>query len=313
MKEDFLCNKEVLVDKDKNRLITLQKRSIEEFSFLGIDSNLCKLKESIYIRNSEGTLNTAGYKIQVELKLNNGLYSMEADMKYQFHWMDGSGRDWDTMTYVIPYSFFRNDDEIIIPSEVKVLGYQVAQKDYLKKDKIPSVRIDSVCIPSMLMGGHRATEKDESLGCDCAFQRESGQEYIYKNGGISIISPFEGRGNGLVIHAGQLMLQWTAKHYGEKIPDTYEAVESLGALKDSRTPFYPLDMLIFKMFGQPKKINLLTNNPEKIRSFRTLGIDVNSSPHHAQESTEYYNGSNFQAKVKNGHSRNKVIYSSSKS
>lgn len=312
MRREYQHSQEHESSEDAKRLKILEERTYKEFASLGIDTNVCKKIESLYVRNNEGMLNIAGHKVEVEIEFKNQQYKTEAHLKYQFNWKDGSKRNWDSMTYIIPYSFYRNSKAILLPPEVNVLGYQVMQKDYLKTEKIPNVRIDSVCIPSMFMGGHRATEHNEELGCDCLFQKDAGHEEIHKKSGIGIISPFEGRGNGLIIHTGQLMLQWSAYRYGERVPDTYEAVESLGAPKDSRGDFYPLDILIFRMFGDPKKINLLTNNPEKIDTFYALGIEVDIQPHHAQESSEYYNGPNYQAKVTNGHRESKTIYKSNK-
>lgn len=293
---------------DEERLRLLQQRRINEFERLGIDPEVVSYKESILARNKQGDLVAAGHIVAVRTETKEHCYTMETKCKYVFNLTDGTERKWDAIVYLLPTAFLRDGNKITLPNEVGVLGYQIYLKNY-KKTNVPMVRIDAICIPSMLMNGHRAVENDEALGCDCSFQRNKAHGTIYKHGGMTILTPFEGRGNGLDVHTGQLMIQWSALQYREAIPDTYEAVESLKAPKDNRLGFYPMDAMVLRIFGKPEKIKLLSNNPQKAEVLVNLGIQVELTAHHARESVAYYNGKNYQTKVRRGGHMQHVIFS----
>ena len=117
-------------------------------------------------------------------------------------------------------------------------------------------RIHSQC----LTGDTLFSEK-----CDCGEQLRKSLEQIQKKGeGILIYLNQEGRGIGLTNKIKAYALQ-------EKGLDTVEANMALGLPVDSRdfkTAFEILDNLGIK------EIDLLTNNPEKIKQLEELGISI---------------------------------------
>lgn len=104
-----------------------------------------------------------------------------------------------------------------------------------------------------------------SLRCDCGFQLKHSLEYIsQKKCGILIYHRQEGRNIGLLNKICAYSLQ-------DKGYDTVEANYELGFLADERD--YSICSNILKLLGV-KKICLLTNNPNKIRSIQKSGIIV---------------------------------------
>lgn len=104
-----------------------------------------------------------------------------------------------------------------------------------------------------------------SLRCDCGSQLEFAmQEISHQDNGLIIYLRQEGRGIGLVekIKAYQLQDQGV---------DTYDANIELGHAADNRS----YDMLgdVFDFFNIDK-INLMTNNPEKIAVIEQAGINI---------------------------------------
>lgn len=104
-----------------------------------------------------------------------------------------------------------------------------------------------------------------SLRCDCGPQLAYAMEQIASEGvGMIVYLRQEGRGIGLTekIKAYQLQDQGV---------DTFDANVQLGHLPDGRN----YDMLagVFKHLGV-SKVKLMTNNPEKIRSIESQGVEV---------------------------------------
>jgi GTP cyclohydrolase II len=120
---------------------------------------------------------------------------------------------------------------------------------------IPVVRIHSECMTGDVFG---------SMRCDCGKQLHASMEYIQKNGGAIIYLRQEGRGIGLTEKIKAYALQ-------EKGADTVEANLALGHGADERNYKDAIDIL--HTLGW-KTIQLMTNNPEKIKQLEQGGIQV---------------------------------------
>jgi GTP cyclohydrolase II len=118
-----------------------------------------------------------------------------------------------------------------------------------------NVRIHSECMTGDVFGSTR---------CDCGEQLAASLKYIEENGGILIYLRQEGRGIGLVNKLKAYNLQ-------DEGMDTIRANHALGFHTDMRD--FSLAVEILKFMGV-EKINLLTNNPEKLDAFAKSGIEV---------------------------------------
>ena len=119
-----------------------------------------------------------------------------------------------------------------------------------------NVRIHSECITGDLFHSKR---------CDCGKQLDAAMKYIHKNGGILIYLRQEGRNIGIINKLKAYNLQ-------DGGLNTAEANIRLGLPADGRSFNAALDIL--HDLGV-KSINLLTNNPEKVKIIETSGIRLN--------------------------------------
>lgn len=129
-------------------------------------------------------------------------------------------------------------------------------KGDLTLEDIVLTRIHSSCATGDLFG---------SLKCDCGEQLIEAMKMIEDNGsGIIVYLQQEGRGIGLMNKMKAYKLQ-------EEGMDTIEANLHLGFASDERE--YDVAAEILKNL-EVKKLNLLTNNPEKILGLEAYGIEV---------------------------------------
>jgi 3,4-dihydroxy 2-butanone 4-phosphate synthase/GTP cyclohydrolase II len=117
------------------------------------------------------------------------------------------------------------------------------------------VRIHSECMTGDVFG---------SLRCDCGEQLDEALSIIGKRGGIVVYLRQEGRGIGLI----NKMKAYNLQDHGY---DTAEANIKLGFEVDSRK--FNIAVEILKDLGVTS-LQLLTNNPIKMSSFKGSGIKM---------------------------------------
>lgn len=124
-------------------------------------------------------------------------------------------------------------------------------------EKPTNVRIHSECITG---------EVFHSKKCECGEQLDSAMKYMQENGGIILYLRQEGRNIGIINKLKAYALQ-------EKGLDTVQANLQLGLPADNRDFSVAIDML--EQIGV-KSVNLMTNNPEKIKFIKDSNIGYNS-------------------------------------
>ena len=124
-------------------------------------------------------------------------------------------------------------------------------------EKPTNVRIHSECITG---------EVFHSKKCECGEQLDSAMKYMQENGGIILYLRQEGRNIGIINKLKAYALQ-------ENGLDTIQANLQLGLPADNRDFSVAIDML--EQIGV-KSVNLMTNNPEKIKFIKDSNIAYNS-------------------------------------
>lgn len=122
-------------------------------------------------------------------------------------------------------------------------------------EKTITIRIHSECITGDLFHSQR---------CDCGKQLDTAMNIIAEEKGVLIYLRQEGRGIGIINKLKAYNLQ-------DEGFDTIEANKQLGLEVDNRD--YALAITILKDLGV-KKINLLTNNPDKIEAIEKSEIEL---------------------------------------
>ncbi|WP_144282026.1 GTP cyclohydrolase II [Chryseobacterium echinoideorum] len=122
--------------------------------------------------------------------------------------------------------------------------------------KTVNVRFHSECITGEIF---------HSKKCECGQQLDAAMKYMSENGGMIIYLRQEGRNIGIINKLRAYALQ-------EKGFDTVEANLMLGLPADGRNFNVAVEMLNIL---NVKEINLLTNNPDKLKSLENSGIILN--------------------------------------
>lgn len=123
--------------------------------------------------------------------------------------------------------------------------------------KSVNVRFHSECITG---------EVFHSKKCECGQQLDAAMKYIHENGGIIIYLRQEGRNIGIINKLKAYALQ-------EQGFDTVEANLKLGLPADDRNFGVAIEILTLL---NVKDINLLTNNPEKVKYVEESNIHLNA-------------------------------------
>lgn len=119
-----------------------------------------------------------------------------------------------------------------------------------------NVRFHSECITG---------EVFHSKKCECGQQLDAAMNFIYKNGGIIVYLRQEGRNIGIINKLKAYALQ-------EKGFDTVEANLELGLPADDRNFDVAIEILNILNI---KEVNLLTNNPQKLKFVTDSNILLN--------------------------------------
>ncbi|WP_288462671.1 GTP cyclohydrolase II [uncultured Chryseobacterium sp.] len=122
--------------------------------------------------------------------------------------------------------------------------------------KTVNVRFHSECITGEIF---------HSKKCECGQQLDAAMKYMSENEGMIIYLRQEGRNIGIINKLRAYALQ-------EKGFDTVEANLKLGLPADGRNFDVAVEML---KILDVKEINLLTNNPDKLKSLENSGIILN--------------------------------------
>jgi GTP cyclohydrolase II len=120
-----------------------------------------------------------------------------------------------------------------------------------------NVRFHSECITG---------EVFHSQKCECGQQLDAAMKYMHENGGIIVYLRQEGRNIGIINKLKAYSLQ-------EQGFDTVEANLKLGLPADDRN--FSVAVEILKILNV-ENINLLTNNPEKVKFVEQSTINLNS-------------------------------------
>ena len=122
------------------------------------------------------------------------------------------------------------------------------------------LRVHSECLTGDILGSKR---------CDCGEQLEQSLQRIEKNGsGAVIYLHQEGRGIGLINKLRAYQLQ-------DEGLDTVEANLKLGFKADQRD--YRVVLAVLEELGI-ESVDLLTNNPDKLKQLEQFGLKVNRVP-----------------------------------
>ena len=135
---------------------------------------------------------------------------------------------------------------------------------------MPLVRLHSECLTGDTLG---------SLRCDCGPQLREALTLIQEQGGYLIYLRQEGRGIGLYNKLDTYRLQ-------DEGQDTYTANLSIGRMADERD--YTAAAEILRALDAVE-IDLLTNNPDKVRQLASLGIGIR----HAVPTGAHVNPNNY--------------------
>jgi len=149
--------------------------------------------------------------------------------------------------------------------DFRMLAFKSVVSDYdpdivmvhpeMNPDGVVTIRIHSECITGDLFHSQR---------CDCGNQLDAAMKQIALDKGLLLYLRQEGRGIGIIN-------KLKAYNKQDEGLDTIEANQALGLEVDGRSYEHVLEILSSLGIS---KINLLTNNPEKIAAFENGPIKL---------------------------------------
>ena len=149
--------------------------------------------------------------------------------------------------------------------EFRIIGYRsltsseefvVLARGELRRDRATLVRIHSQCLTGDVFG---------SVKCDCGKQLHAAMKLIESEGsGAIVYQQQEGRGIGIINKIRAYSLQ-------DRGADTIEANERLGLAVDLRCYEQCAEILCDLGLNY---VRLMSNNPEKLRALRHMGLKV---------------------------------------
>ncbi|MFP3928642.1 MAG: bifunctional 3,4-dihydroxy-2-butanone-4-phosphate synthase/GTP cyclohydrolase II [Desulfobacteraceae bacterium] len=152
-----------------------------------------------------------------------------------------------------PYGEFR---AIAFKNDIDDYEHIALVKGEIDPDKEILVRVHSQCLTGDVFGSYR---------CDCGAQLQAAMQRVQAEGlGVILYMQQEGRGIGLVNKIKAYALQDQGR-------DTVEANEELGFKPDLRD--YGVGAQILVALGV-RKMQLMTNNPKKIKGLEGYGLEV---------------------------------------
>lgn len=144
---------------------------------------------------------------------------------------------------------------IALESGFKDFPHIVLTTQKLDLNKPLALRIHSECMTGDVFGSWR---------CDCGDQLDYSMRQIAAQGGVLVYLRQEGRGIGLVAKMRAYNLQ-------DQGMDTYQANIELGYHQDQRE--FSLAVEVLEHLGITQ-VKLLTNNPDKIKTFEGTSVQV---------------------------------------
>ena len=154
---------------------------------------------------------------------------------------------------LVPTDFGKFSIKAFSDSEKDWMPHIALVAEHTDFSKPINVRFHSECITG---------EVFHSKKCECGQQLDAAMKFIQDNGGVIIYLRQEGRNIGIINKLKAYALQ-------EKGLDTVQANLQLGLPADDRDFNVAIDIL--KLLGI-KEINLLTNNPDKVRYVESSDI-----------------------------------------
>ena len=178
-----------------------------------------------------------------------------------------------------------------LPTDIANFKVYAFTEEQNKKDHLAIVLGNIETNKSVLSRIHSQCITGESffsMRCDCRYQLTESLTQIAERGrGVVFYLQQEGRGIGLSNKIRAYNLQ-------DKGLDTVEANHQLGFKEDERGYGIVSDMINFLGI---KKVDLMTNNPKKIKALEAMGVVINQRVP-LYSSTNKYNEKYISTKVK---------------
>ena len=166
-------------------------------------------------------------------------------------------------------------------------------KSYIGSDKHVAIivnpnKIKKQCVNLRIHSACFTGDIFHSLKCDCGEQLNQSITYMVKNnGGIILYLEQEGRGIGLANKMRAYSLQ-------AKGMDTIDADHNIGFLDDERD--FKIAARILKLL-KIQKVNMITNNKNKINSIKKAGIKVDNQVN-TKPTLNKFNKNYFKTRIK---------------